>query len=204
MSYSQNNEERIILDFFGEEVGSLLSIGENDGITLSNSRALIERGWMADLVEPSPVAFSKLKALYKDSSNIKLHNIAIGTENGLAPFYDSGSLLNSGDESLVSTLSIVETKRWGGCVKFEQVEVEVQDFKTFRLGDVWETYDFISLDAEGFDLDILKQIDFDSLGVRLICVEFNGINEQAYWDVVHPFGFKLIHKNGENLIYARI
>jgi len=58
MRYSQNNEQEIIENFFKrqENEGSdlvLLSIGENDGKTLSNSLACIERGWRATLVEPS-------------------------------------------------------------------------------------------------------------------------------------------------------
>jgi FkbM family methyltransferase len=204
MSYSQNGEEKIIMDYFNGEIGTLLSIGENDGVTLSNSRALIEVGWAADLVEPSPVAFKKLSDLYKDAAGVKLHNVAIGTENGRMPFFDSGTLLKTGDESLVSTLKTAETLRWKGSVKFDQIEVEVVNFAAFRKGSVWPCYDFISIDAEGFDLEILKQIDFAALETRLVCVEFNGLNEQAYWDVIRPFGFKLIHKNGENLIYARV
>ena len=43
--YSQNNEEQVILDYFGNKIGNLLDIGANDGITLSNSRKLIELGW---------------------------------------------------------------------------------------------------------------------------------------------------------------
>ncbi len=38
-NYSQNQEQQVILDYFGNKVGRLLSIGENDGETLSNSRA---------------------------------------------------------------------------------------------------------------------------------------------------------------------
>ncbi len=58
--YSQNNEEQIIIEYFKDFKGHLLDIGANDGLTLSNSRKLIELGWTGDLVEPSPNAFQKL------------------------------------------------------------------------------------------------------------------------------------------------
>ncbi len=47
----KRNEEQVILDYFGNKIGNLLDIGANDGITLSNSRKLIELGWSGDLIE---------------------------------------------------------------------------------------------------------------------------------------------------------
>jgi FkbM family methyltransferase len=101
MSYSQNSEEDVILDYFGNFKGHLLDIGANDGITLSNSREMIVRGWGGVLVEPSPTAFKKLKYLYLDHSKIDLLNVAIGATNGPAMFYESGSLLDRDDVALV-------------------------------------------------------------------------------------------------------
>ena len=63
-SYSQNNEQKHILEFFNGKKGTLLSIGENDGQTYSNAYALIQLGWISALVEPSEIAFNKLKELY--------------------------------------------------------------------------------------------------------------------------------------------
>lgn len=50
--YSQNDEEAIIMRYFANRTGRLLDIGAADGMTNSNSLALIERGWRAVLVEP--------------------------------------------------------------------------------------------------------------------------------------------------------
>ena len=41
MRYSQNNEQDIILQYFGNRKGFFLDIGANDGITLSNTYALL-------------------------------------------------------------------------------------------------------------------------------------------------------------------
>ena len=55
--YSQNGEQKIILEYFQDKYkGKVLDIGANDGITLSNSRALIEKGWDGVLIEPAPSA----------------------------------------------------------------------------------------------------------------------------------------------------
>ena len=49
--YSQNNEEEIILNFFKEKKGIFLDLGAYDGIGLSNTRALAEKGWKGVCVE---------------------------------------------------------------------------------------------------------------------------------------------------------
>ena len=63
--YSQNNEERIILNYFLNRKGNFLDIGANDGITLSNVRALAEMGWKGCLIEPSKKAYNKAVENYK-------------------------------------------------------------------------------------------------------------------------------------------
>jgi hypothetical protein len=53
-NYSQNNEQEIILKYFGDFKGHFLDIGAYNGVDLSNTRALLELGWTGVLVEPNP------------------------------------------------------------------------------------------------------------------------------------------------------
>lgn len=211
MKYSQNDEQDVILNFFGNTIGNVLSLGENDGLTLSNSRALIEKNWYADLVEPSPTAYRKLYSLYKTNELVKTHNIAIGDKDGMADFYDSGTLLKTGDVALVSTLERNELIRWKGTVQFDKIQVQVKTLETFFYDcgylsttpyELKKGWDFISIDCEGLDFSILSQmVKYDFCGARLLCVEFNGKGEYLYTGLMK--GWKLIHKNAENLIYSR-
>lgn len=197
--FSQNSEEKVILDYFGFLTGTLCSIGENDGITFSNVKALTERGWNGILIEPSPKAFAKLKELYKDVKGVYTYQVAIGNHNGTAVLNESSSLINAQDVALVSTMKAEEMERFKSITQYTPVEVKVFRWKTFLNRVKYKTFDFISIDAEGFDLDILKQIDLAE--TKMVCVEFNGKNKQAFIDACP--GFRLIHENGENLIFAR-
>lgn len=49
MGYSQGNEEEVILNYFGDFKGVFLSIGENNGIDLSNVRQLAVDGWSNEI-----------------------------------------------------------------------------------------------------------------------------------------------------------
>lgn len=197
--YSQNNEDQVILDYFGFTDGVLLSIGENDGFTFSNVRALIERGWKGVLVEPSPKAYARLEEVYKNHKGIYTYPFAIGNHNGTGILNESASLINPQDVALVSTLKPEEMDRFKTITQYTPVEVKVFRWKTFLNRLKYKTFDFISIDAEGLDLDILRQIDLSN--VRMICVEWNGKQKEEFKSACK--GFRLIHENGENLIFAR-
>ena len=196
--YSQNSEDIAIRNYFNGYVGRLLSIGENDGITLSNSRALIELGWEADLVEPSPTAYAMLEMLYKGSDKVKTYKVAIAEKNGTVELYDMGLHLGTGDTSLLATIVPSERERWAG-VEFKPVKVKAMTLAKFTQDK--EGYDFISIDAEGMDLAILQQLDFSQ--VKCLCIEWN--NDQTVAAAIRsvvPTRFKEIYRSLENLIYA--
>lgn len=55
--YSQNGEESHILHYFevmGIKKGHLVDLGAGDGYTMSNTRALLEKGWTGDLYDGDP------------------------------------------------------------------------------------------------------------------------------------------------------
>jgi FkbM family methyltransferase len=203
MNFSQNNEQEIILDYFkNQPTGTFLDIGANDGETLSNTRALALYGWNGVCIEPMPEAFSKLETLYTDSPFIECHNIAIGRKSGMADFYQSGTHLNKGDSGLLSTLDPNEIKRWQGTEDFEKIQV-----KCLCWNDFYNTkrhFDFISIDAEGLDLYILKQMDLRVMQTKLVCVEWNhnAQTKAAFHLILKRAKMRLIHMNFENLIYG--
>lgn len=201
--YSQNQEEKLILEFFQKRPGErLLSIGENDGETFSNSRALIQCGWSAVLIEPDPAAFIKLDNLYAYNPKIELHKIAIGENDGEFEFCKTGSHLGKGDTGLLSTLNEGELKRFPDA-KYIKVKVKVQTWQTFFEGLRNKSFSFVSIDAEGMDLYILRKMDFNLMKTNLVCVEWNSKDRHLYDQTMYRFNFKLINVNGENLIYAR-
>lgn len=199
--YSQNSEEKIILDYFGSKTGTFLDIGANDGRTFSNSLALIERGWKGSLIEASPRAFEKLKQEHQ-GKGLELNNIALASDDGYITLHESGSLLGLNDVALVSSAVSSEVRRWDSLnLEFEEIEVPCLSFKSFLKLSSYKTFDFISIDIEGMELEVLPQMDFEKLQTKMVCAEFNGKHEEKFRSIMK--GFRLIHKNAENLIFAK-
>lgn len=207
MYRGQNLEDKTISEYFGQFAGTLLSIGENNGTNLSNVRYFLNREWVGDLVEPSPQVFIDLEKMYSQDEFIYCHQLAIGDRNGPIDLYDSGELLGVGDRALVSTVKKEETERWASLkMPFNQVEVEMVTFKAFMEDyAMFKTYDLISVDAEGMDIIILRQMELDQLGCRCLVIEHNSLpaNVAIILEYTKAFGFKEIGYNAENIILAR-
>jgi hypothetical protein len=237
--YSQNGEQKIILDYFGGEEKirglrnmTLLDCGANDGVLLSNSRALIELGWRAVLVEPASIAYGKLvhnnmppdstpfvtpPTPYIGRDGIICVNAAITPTDGAIDFWSSGTHLKQGDTDLLSTTKEAEIARWKKSGEsFTKTTVRGITFETLmkELGmvinprhDMTATnqahFDFISIDAEGADYSILEQIDLTAVGCRLLCVEVNARGDAEFTAYAKKHGMRLLWKNYENRIYAR-
>lgn len=204
--YSQNKEEQHILEYFKNHYnpGTLLDIGANDGITFSNSKRLIELGWKAVLVEPSDAGWEKLLELHGSNEKVVLVAAAIGTYNTTGILHESAAHVPGGaDRALVSTLKKSEKDRWVD-VTFNQKEVDILNYKTLCERCRINVFDFISIDAEGMDLEILAQIDLSA--TKLLCIEWN-LNEAVKHTILQycaKFGMtRLIYQSPENLLIAR-
>jgi len=209
MFKSQNNESEIVINYFNyildNNIKTVLSIGENDGITFSNSYDLIERGWRAILLEPSPKAFEKLSDLYKNNSLVSCLNYGIALENGFLPFSESGSFNHNGDDvALYSSLIDSEKDRWGDKVSFNKVEAKFLTFESF-LNELEKDiqFDYITIDAEGYDYNILSQIDLKKIGCNCLCIEHNGVLDllNKYINYANLYGLVEYSRNAENIIF---
>src|SRR6478752_3627700 len=169
--HSQNQEEKYILDYFGDFVGTFASLGENDGTTFSNVRALALKGWQGVCVEPSPRAFQRLKQLYDGHKGIYCYPYAISNKNGTAPLYESGPLCSPADIGLVSTFHAHEKARFDRTVKYDPIEVKTYTWKTALNRWKLKKFDFISVDVEGSEMEFMKDIDLTE--TRAVCIEWN-------------------------------
>lgn len=222
--FSQNGEQKIIRDYFEGALGMALDCGANDGLTFSNSRALVELGWDAVLVEPAEIPYMKLVHANMPSGatpfvapptqyrvpnpdgtpRIICINAAITTTDGPLEFHSSGTHLKKGDTDLLSTSRPEELARWkkSGEV-FTKTTVRGITFETLMRETGVKHFDFISIDAEGADFDILKQIDLTAVGCRMLCVEVNARGDQEFTAYAARHGMRLHWSCYENRIYVK-
>jgi FkbM family methyltransferase len=181
---SQNNEVAYVLQYFNGFVGTLLSIGECDGITFSNSYDLIALGWKATLVEPSKHNFNNIP----ERDGVEKFNFGIG-QTGLVPFHIT-------PDGLLCSTSTENANRWQ--LPYRTAQVQFYSYADALKRFTNKQFDFITIDAEGMDWEILQQIDLTN--VQCLCIEYGKYEREIR---VYCSGFRVIHRNGENLILAK-
>lgn len=195
--YSQHDEERVIVDFYASrqlKTGYLVDIGANDGSTFSNTARLIEMGWSAVMIEPHALAHEKCTLTYAGNPNVKCHNLAIGTTSGVMR-------LHAASDSMLSSLTDNTRHLWPH-ITWEDQQCKCMTWADYvREYKISQYFDFISIDAETMDYDILVQIDVTL--TSLICIE-HGENYDRIRKYLYAQGFSLIHKTQDNCIYARL
>jgi len=158
---TQQNEQEIIRQFFGDRIGTFLDVGAFDGVTDSNTHALTERGWSGVLVEPCLETFIQLRN-NKGERNICLH--------GACGRSESIERLTVSQTKQLCTLS-KETPRLQHMAHLFEGSEMVQVWTVNQLQARFGDFNFISIDAEGFDLDVLGGSLNALLSAELVCVE---------------------------------
>jgi FkbM family methyltransferase len=159
------------LYFRGKRSGFFLDIGAHDGRTYSNSYVFEQLGWQGACVEPLPPVFEQLK----QNRRCDCYQAALSDQSASA----AGFIYAVG----VDTLSGLESKLAPGhkdWIVREQGRAERITVKTITFDELMSHYpdihriDFLSLDVEGAEMDILKTIDFNTYQFGLIAVECAG------------------------------
>lgn len=167
-TFAQHGEDQFLLRYFkGEGAGRYLDIGASHPYRLSNTYMLYTRGWRGVTVEPIP-RLGRLHRQWRPKDT--LLPIGVGRDAGCITFYEmTPSVLSTFDQTVYR--QYVDQKR---AVLHAAYEVEV-----LSINDVLERafadgrIDFLSIDVEGLDGELLVEMNLVRFRPRLICVEIN-------------------------------
>lgn len=158
--FSQHGEELIILDFFkGKTDGRFLDIGANDSMTGSNTRALAELGWGGLLIEASPRVFQQLIHNCRGNEKLVCINAPVMGHCGMVKFHEVSDQCGT-CTLLHQPANAIKDSFWMNATCPEMIAAE--------FGGV---YDFVSLDIEGSDLEVLQRMAPVLCGTQLLCIE---------------------------------
>lgn len=202
---SQYGQDRYVNETFfqNKKGGFFLDIGAHDGITGSNTYFFEkELGWHGICFEPLPHLFKKLQ----ESRDCICINKCVAAVEGQLPFLHVDSV----DEMLSGlcgtydprALQIVtqDMKTYGGEFKILQLEAIRLDTLLPQHGITH--IDFLSLDTEGSELEILKTIDFSKITIDVITVE-NNYNESPIREFLLNHQYQFIIHLGVDDIFIR-
>lgn len=158
-----------------------VNVGANDGITNTPGiRILLNNAnWRGLLIEPVPYCFDQLKKNFPDQKRFILKRVAIGNEKKpgkfyyidrkaektikhLPPWYNQ---LGSFDKAHI----IKHMPEAGPFIK--EIDVEVCSLSEVLYQSDFTDFHLLHIDAEGYDLEVLKTLDFSLSKPIIIYIE---------------------------------
>jgi len=168
---------------------TFVQIGAFDGRQSDPLYQFITRyHWRGVLVEPMPDAFDRLREAYKNEPQVILENVAVAQSNGTKTLYhlrrDAPGLptwapmLASFDREVVL--------RHGAQIPGIADLIATTDVRCLTLSSLLSQtglgqVDLLQIDAEGWDFEILKLIDFTQIKPAIINYEHAHLNQDD-WD----------------------
>lgn len=199
--YSQFGEDRILAGIFGNRrQGVCVEVGANDGVTDSTTYHFERLGWQCVLVEPNP----QLCMLIRRNRSAVLHECAASNCAGSTTL-----LVAEGAERAHGVSAISGTPRarekieaYGFTARPVSVRTETLD-RILEQSGLRGRIDFISIDVEGHELEVLKGMSLSRWSPRIILVEDNsGFQDPGVSDWLGQHGYERFRRTGVNDWFA--
>ena len=169
-SFAQCGEDSIarfvLIDCLGRRRGTYLDLGANEPIVLNNTYLFYLERWRGVCVEPNEAFVRKIRRARPRDVCLEA-GVGFEASQGVSDFYVM-------DPPTLSTFSCADAKRIEA-EKGGRVE-SVRKVPLMTINDIIETHlkcspDFVSLDVEGLDLQVLQNFDFVKFRPAVFCVE---------------------------------
>jgi len=180
-TYSEHGQDLLMLLLSNFKLnGIFVDVGASNGIECSNTKFLEEwYGWSGLLVEPNTRHHQML-----DLRKSKKYFGAAAKENGLAYFYNKGSL------------SFTQDKK-----RYDHKVVECRTIESLlcQYFNTDSTIDFLSIDIEGNEFEVLSNFEFSKWKIKYFIIEHNYSEQEKLLDNLMEFsGYKRFLRSWSN------
>lgn len=205
------NEHFQRISQFKDEI-FFIEIGSNDGKMFDPVYDFVMAGtWSGIMVEPVGCYFRQLKENYRNSPNLIFENIAISEKEEVRTFYrieDGHDFLpkwTHGLGSFYQDVLLSHERVVPGLRKYMiEQNVECVSFSTLLDRNAVATVDVLVIDTEGFDYQVVKQVDFDRIQPHIIVYEHKHLSRPdrlACRDLLKNQGYILEKHLGNTLAW---
>ena len=203
-NYSQEGEDMILRYLFASKMeGFYIDVGAHHPTRFSNTYFFYKRGWSGVNIDATPGSMKLFRKWRPRDINVE---VAIGREHTAMRFFEfDDPALNSLDVELSAMRNTGHS-----CVVREQI------LMTRTLADVLTEHfpggrhvDFMSVDVEGMDLDVLQSNDWDFFRPSFVLVECLGtdirrIDESPIYQFLIGLSYELFAKTVGTFIFRSV
>ncbi len=202
-SYSQEGEDLITARYFGNKKnGFYIDVGANHPKKFSNTYYFYKRGWKGINIDPLPGSKTIFDKLRKNDINI---NLGISDKEGKMIYFMF-------EEPQLNTFSekIKKNRLKTGKKLIDKKYIKIKTLSTILNNlKIKMQIDFLTIDTEGFDLNVLKSNNWVKYSPKLIIVEDIDFKLEKYkssniFNFLSKKGYVLFAKTGNSLIFEKV
>lgn len=198
-----------LLDRAGTNPFTFIQVGAFDGVTCDPLRKyLVKYPWTGVMLEPQPIAFGKLSALYMGKEEISILNAAISMDNGEADLYvvendvfpEWARGMASFDEHNIRKHSDALPGLAGSIKK---TRIKTVSFEQLLADHQFSRIDLLQIDTEGFDAEVLKLFPFGKIKPEIIHFESKhipAVQLESTLTRLANFGYALARDGQEDMM----
>ena len=190
MALPPDHETRLIAAFFGAIRGYFVEVGANEPYARSQTWHLEQAGWTGVLVEPQPA----LAGLLRANRTAKVFAVACSSPENAGrtlPLHVAGPLSGL-DRARMAPGATPEA--------VIQVPVKTLDSVLEEAG-AHAGFEFLSIDVEGHEIEVLRGFDVARWRPRLILLE-DHVADLSKHRYLNSLGYRIIRRYGNNGWYV--
>lgn len=195
--YSQDGEEVYLKNrFVGKEKGIYVDVGANHPYRFSNTYWAYAKGWRGLNIEPDIRNFDLLKQHREEDINL---NCGISEEETQLEYYIFR-------ESALNTFCSAEVQNRDDVVETRMIPVKRLD-SIFREHSI-KNIDYIDIDVEGMEMQVLNSINWNEVVINCILVEQRGmmlsdVLQSEVCNFLKEKGYLPVSKYNRTVIYEK-
>ena len=203
-SYSQEGEDMVLRSFFEGQKnykGFFVDVGAHHPYRFSNMLHFYQKGWRGINIEPTPGAIKIFNRFRSRDINL---NIGISDRKDKLTFYCFNEPALNGFSKELSEERNSTSKKYH---IIKELGVE-----TYPLAEILDKYlpqgqkiDFLTIDVEGLDLQVLKSNNWDKYKPSYILVEdkidFTNLSDSEVYRYLEERGYKMVAKTMRTLFF---
>lgn len=209
--YSQDGEDALLSAFYEDKPeykGFYIDIGALHPLRFSNTQIFYDKGWRGINIDATPGSMEAFKRIRPDDINIE---VGISDVRGQLEYYSfEEPALNSFSKEISE-----ERIRTGWKLKKNGV-IKIE---TFPINDVLcnhvpegQIIDFITIDVEGLELNLLKTLDFSKFAPIFFLIEelefvgrdFTEYKTSSVYKFLQNKGYAPVAKTMRTVIYQNV
>lgn len=172
--FGQEGEDIILEQIFGnKKTGFYIDVGAHHPFKYSNTFLFYLKGWRGINIDPLPGSMALFKKYRQEDLNLE---IAVSEKKGVKTYY----MFSIPELNGFKRNTVLDKNQRKEFPLIGKTNVKVDTLNSILRKNYQRppSIDFLSIDTEGYEIQVLRSIDLDKYSPRAICLEDRNAEKQ--------------------------